>query len=119
VNAANPTVPPVLDGRTARSARTRDAVVRALLGLISEGDVRPTAGRIAERAGISLRSVYVHFDDLDDLFLAAFQRRAVGHRCVKLRQLYLKLLIDQEEGLQRAAKVAVAGRHDPVDGGFT
>jgi TetR/AcrR family transcriptional regulator of autoinduction and epiphytic fitness len=46
-------------------------VVRALLGLISEGDLRPTAGRIAERAGISLRSVYVHFDDLDDLFLAA------------------------------------------------
>jgi TetR/AcrR family transcriptional regulator, regulator of autoinduction and epiphytic fitness len=71
VNAANPTGPPTLDGRTARSARTRDAVVRALLGLISEGDVRPTAGRIAERAGISLRSVYVHFDDLDDLFLAA------------------------------------------------
>ena len=71
MNAANPTVPPALDGRTARSARTRDAVVRALLGLISEGDVRPTAGRIAERAGISLRSVYVHFDDLDDLFLAA------------------------------------------------
>jgi TetR/AcrR family transcriptional regulator of autoinduction and epiphytic fitness len=46
-------------------------VVRALLGLISEGDLRPTAGRIAERAEISLRSVYVHFDDLDDLFLAA------------------------------------------------
>jgi len=71
VDAANPTGPPTLDGRTARSARTRDAVVLALLGLISEGDVRPTAGRIAERAGISLRSVYVHFDDLDDLFLAA------------------------------------------------
>jgi AcrR family transcriptional regulator len=46
-------------------------VVRALLGLIAEGDLRPTAGRIAERAEISLRSVYVHFDDLDDLFLAA------------------------------------------------
>jgi AcrR family transcriptional regulator len=71
VDAAKPTGPPTLDGRSARSARTRDAVVRALLGLISEGDVRPTAGRIAERAGISLRSVYVHFDDLDDLFIAA------------------------------------------------
>ncbi len=49
---------------------------------------------------------------------AAFQRRAMSHRGVKLRQFDLKLLIDQEEGLQRAAKVAVAGRHDPVDGGF-
>jgi AcrR family transcriptional regulator len=71
VRAPIPAEQPTLDGRAARSARTRDAVVRALLGLISEGDLRPTAGRIAERAGISLRSVYVHFDDLDDLFQAA------------------------------------------------
>jgi TetR/AcrR family transcriptional regulator of autoinduction and epiphytic fitness len=71
VRAANPAGQPIVDGRAARSARTRDAVVHALLALISEGDVRPTAGRIAERAGISLRSVYVHFDDLDDLFNAA------------------------------------------------
>jgi len=60
-----------VDGRAARAARTREAVVRALLALIAEGDVRPTAGRIAERAGISLRSVYVHFEDLDDLFVEA------------------------------------------------
>jgi TetR/AcrR family transcriptional regulator of autoinduction and epiphytic fitness len=66
---------PTLDGRSARALRTRDAVVRALLGLITEGDLRPTAGRIAERAGISLRSVYVHFDDLDDLFIAAAQEQ--------------------------------------------
>ncbi len=71
MRAPNPARQPTADGRAARSARTRDAVVRALLGLISEGDLRPTAGRIAERAEISLRSVYVHFDDLDDLFLAA------------------------------------------------
>jgi TetR/AcrR family transcriptional regulator of autoinduction and epiphytic fitness len=71
VRAPYPAGQPTLDGRAARSARTREAVVRALLGLISEGDLRPTAGRIAERAGISLRSVYVHFDDLDDLFVAA------------------------------------------------
>ena len=71
VRAPNPAGQPTVDGRAARSARTRDAVVRALLALISEGELRPTARRIAERAGISLRSVYVHFDDLDDLFNAA------------------------------------------------
>jgi TetR/AcrR family transcriptional regulator, regulator of autoinduction and epiphytic fitness len=71
VPTPNPAAQPTLDGRSARAARTRDAVVRALLGLIADGDLRPTAGRIAERAGISLRSVYVHFDDLDDLFVAA------------------------------------------------
>src|SRR5438045_8961086 len=66
---------PATDGRSARSQRTREAVVDALLGLIRDGDPRPTAREIAERANISLRSVYVHFDDLEDLFLAAAQRQ--------------------------------------------
>jgi AcrR family transcriptional regulator len=77
VPTPNPAAQPTLDGRSARAARTRDAVVRSLLGLIAEGELRPTAGRIAERAGISLRSVYVHFDDLDDLFLAAAREQRV------------------------------------------
>jgi len=62
------------DGRTARSVRTREAVVEALLDLLSEGNPRPTAREIAEQAGVSVRSVYVHFDDLEDLFLAATGR---------------------------------------------
>jgi TetR/AcrR family transcriptional regulator of autoinduction and epiphytic fitness len=63
-----------VDGRVARAQRTRDAVVDALLDLNEEGSLRPTAREIAERAGVSLRSVYVHFDDLEDLFCAAGQR---------------------------------------------
>lgn len=59
------------DGRSARAARTREAVVEALLTLIDEGSLRPTAREIADRAGVSLRSVYVHFEDLEDLFSAA------------------------------------------------
>jgi TetR/AcrR family transcriptional regulator, regulator of autoinduction and epiphytic fitness len=65
---------PVTDGRSARSQRTRTAVVDALLDLNRGGNLRPTAKEIAERAGVSLRSVYVHFDDLEDLFLAAAKR---------------------------------------------
>ena len=53
-----------IDGRLARSARTRHAVVDALLDLLGEGDLRPTAARIAERAGVSLRIVFHHFEDL-------------------------------------------------------
>jgi AcrR family transcriptional regulator len=60
-----------IDGRNARATRTRSAVVGALLALIEEGDLRPPARRVAERARVSLRSVYVHFDDLEDLFCAA------------------------------------------------
>ncbi len=62
------------DGRSARAVRTRDAVVEALLSLLDDGNFRPTARQVAERAGVSLRSVYVHFDDLEDLFTAAAHR---------------------------------------------
>src|SRR4051812_40199139 len=44
------------DGRNVRAERTRKAVVEALLELLDEGDVRPTAERIAVRAGVSERS---------------------------------------------------------------
>jgi TetR/AcrR family transcriptional regulator of autoinduction and epiphytic fitness len=62
------------DGRSARAARTRDAVVEALLSLLDDGNFRHTARQVADRAGVSLRSVYVHFDDLEDLFTAAAHR---------------------------------------------
>ena len=67
------TAPPV-DGRTARAVRTRERIVDACIALIQEGDVRPTAPRIAERAEVSVRSIFQHFDDLETLF------RAVGDR---------------------------------------
>ena len=62
------------DGRSARAQRTRDSVVDAVLELVGTGQTRPTAREIADAAGISVRSVYVHFDDLDDLFRAAADR---------------------------------------------
>jgi TetR/AcrR family transcriptional regulator of autoinduction and epiphytic fitness len=65
-----------LDGRLARSARTRYAVVDALLGLLGEGDLRPTAARIAERAGVSLRIVFHHFDDLEAIYSELADRQA-------------------------------------------
>ena len=69
----SPTDGPV-DGRTRRAQRTRDGVIDALVDLMREGELRPTAPRIAERAGVSLRSVFQHFADLDALFVAASDR---------------------------------------------
>jgi TetR/AcrR family transcriptional regulator of autoinduction and epiphytic fitness len=63
-----------LDGRTARAVRTREAIVDATLALLAEGEVRPTAPRIAERAGVSVRSVFQHFDDLETLYAAVGSR---------------------------------------------
>ncbi|MGC2444158.1 TetR/AcrR family transcriptional regulator, partial [Candidatus Binatus sp.] len=65
-----------IDGRLARSARTRHAVVDALLDLLNEGDLRPTAARIAERAGVSLRIVFHHFDDLEAIYSELADRQA-------------------------------------------
>ena len=76
-SAAEPSDPPAQqDGRLTRAARTRAAVVDALLTLNERGNVRPTARDIAAEAGVSLRSLYVHFDDLEALFVAAAQRHA-------------------------------------------
>ncbi len=62
------------DGRLARSARTRRAIVDALRSLHHDGDLRPTAPRVAERAGVSLRTVWQHFNDLESLLIEAGQR---------------------------------------------
>jgi len=63
------------DGRLARSLMTRAAVVDALLALIEAGELQPTAPQIAERAGVSLRSVFQHFRDREALFAAAADRQ--------------------------------------------
>jgi TetR/AcrR family transcriptional regulator, regulator of autoinduction and epiphytic fitness len=63
-----------LDGRAARALRTRNRVVDALLDLVDAGDPRPSAADVARRAGVSLRSVYQHFDDLETLFRVAGER---------------------------------------------
>lgn len=66
------------DGRSARAVRTRHAVIDALLVLIEEGDLRPTSRCIAERAGVSERTIFQHFEDLETLFSAAADRMGEG-----------------------------------------
>jgi AcrR family transcriptional regulator len=57
--------------RSPRAERARASIAEALLSLIEEGDLQPTANRIAERAGISLRLIYHHFGDLESLYQEA------------------------------------------------
>jgi TetR/AcrR family transcriptional regulator of autoinduction and epiphytic fitness len=58
------------DGRTVRAERTRQALVDALFALLEDGELRPTAERIAQRAGVSERSVFQHFPDREALLEA-------------------------------------------------
>lgn len=74
------------DGRRIRGERNKEAVVSALLSLYDDGEIEPSAARIAEVAGVSERSVFRYFEDKDDLAATAMtlQWERVGH-------LYLNL----------------------------
>jgi AcrR family transcriptional regulator len=73
-NAAGADIVP--DGRRARAERNREAVVEAILDLLTEGASEPTAEAIAERSGVSVRSVFRHFDDLESLYATAVERHS-------------------------------------------
>ena len=66
---------PPVDGRRARRHRSRDLAVDALLDLLGEGVLRPTAQQVAERSGVSLRSIFRIFDDVESLNAAACARQ--------------------------------------------
>jgi AcrR family transcriptional regulator len=64
----------VPDGRHLRSERSRQAIIDAMLGLVEEGILVPTAQQVSERAGVGIRSVFRHFSDMESLFATADNR---------------------------------------------
>lgn len=69
-----------IDGRHARRDRNNDAVIDAVLDFFAEGEAFPTAQQVADRAGVSLRSIYRYHPDLDALIYAAFERSIERNR---------------------------------------
>ena len=63
--------PEAVDGRRLRSERSRQAIIDAALGLMSEGVLVPTAQQIADCAGVGIRSFFRHFEDMETLFEVA------------------------------------------------
>ncbi|MGE7435757.1 TetR/AcrR family transcriptional regulator [Kitasatospora sp. NPDC001175] len=63
------------DGRTERGRQTREKIADAMLSLLDEGESRFVAERIAERAGVSRRLVFHHFEDMAQLAETAINRR--------------------------------------------
>jgi TetR/AcrR family transcriptional regulator of autoinduction and epiphytic fitness len=84
------------DRRTARSQRTRDAVIDALLILIREGDPKPGARQVADRAGVSTRTVFAHFATLEDLYRASVERATA---------MVVSLLTPIDPGLSLAERI--------------
>ncbi len=56
------------DGRRARSGASRQRIVEAMLALVREGDLEPSADAVAERAGVGRRTVFRLFNDMDSLY---------------------------------------------------
>ena len=63
------------DGRALRRVRNQDAVVTAILALLDDGEAQPTAHQVSQRSGVSMRSIFRLFDDMDALHRAAIDRQ--------------------------------------------
>ena len=136
----------IVDGRRARGYRTRLKVIEALLDLVADGNVRPTAQAIAARAGVALRTVYHHFEDVEalrrlaleldmerhfeilspiDVNLPVAERIAtVAHQCRQLFEAVTPIrratLFDQHSSKEMAEGIAIATktRADHVTSAF-
>ncbi|MGH0030804.1 MAG: TetR/AcrR family transcriptional regulator [Myxococcota bacterium] len=58
----------VTDGRVQRSLRSRQRILDAMIELIQDGELQPTGQQVADRAGVGLRTVFRHFEDMETLF---------------------------------------------------
>lgn len=73
-----------LDGRFRRGQRSRQAIVAALVELVGQGVLQPTAQQVATRAGVGIRSVFRHFSEMESLY-AAMDARLEGDAVQILR----------------------------------
>ena len=58
----------VTDGRRLRSRDSKRKIVTAMLELVREGRIAPTAEEVAQRANVGLRTVFRRFKDMESLY---------------------------------------------------
>lgn len=56
------------DGRRKRGDQSRRQIVDAMLALVREGEMSPSAAQVAERANVGLRTVFRHFEEMEVLY---------------------------------------------------
>lgn len=56
------------DGRHRRSQQNRQRIIDAIVELVREGVLEPTAEQVSDRAGLAMRTVFRHFKDMDSLY---------------------------------------------------
>ncbi len=82
-----------------RTERSRAKIVEALLELVAVAEEHPTASAIAKHAGVSRRTLFRHFEDLDSLARAALARQ---HRHIE--ETYAPPLESRDESLDTAVE---------------
>lgn len=60
--------PALTDGRRQRSRSSRQRIIDAMMSLMANGEMSPSAARVAEEAKVGLRTVFRHFDDMDAIY---------------------------------------------------
>jgi AcrR family transcriptional regulator len=65
---------PADDPKAGLMARKRELIIKAALAaFLEDGYAGSSVNRIAENAGVSIKTLYRHFDNKDDLFVAVIQ----------------------------------------------
>jgi AcrR family transcriptional regulator len=65
---------------TSRSRATHERITASLLRLVEAGVPHPSASEVAHHAEVSLRTIYHHFHDLDQMYGAALARQSANAR---------------------------------------
>lgn len=91
------------DGRFARSKKTKDAIVKALLKLLNNTPF-PTAEQVAKESNIGLRTVYRQFKDMESIYLSLHEE------CLSSLNKMFKNEIDVNKSFEERIKFAVSER---------
>lgn len=67
-DTAEPDTKTTTDGRRLRSRDSKRKIVAAMLELVREGIIAPTAEEVAQRANVGLRTVFRRFKDMESLY---------------------------------------------------
>ena len=91
------------DGRFARSQKTKDAIVKALLKLLNDTPF-PTAEQVAKESKIGLRTVYRQFKDMESIYLSLHEE------CLYFLNKMFENEIDVNQSFEERINFAVSER---------
>ncbi len=93
--------------KQARAQATVDAILSATFQLLeTEGEGRLTTNRIAERAGVSIGTLYQYFKDRDDILAAMGERQA---EALRRKVTEIVLAAPEQDGIRTIIQAIMSG----------